>query len=113
MRETGGWAAAVSDPELVEGIRFLAEGTGVFAETAGGVTAAGALALARAGRLEPRDEVVLCITGHGLKTLEAVQGAGPQAPVIAPRLRGGATLLGGGRAWPSRWNRPPGSPPPP
>src|SRR6266480_3413070 len=67
MRETGGWAAAVSDPELVEGIRFLAEDTGVFAETAGGVTAAGALALARAGRLEPRDEVVLCITGHGLK----------------------------------------------
>src|SRR5205823_10753044 len=60
MRETGGWAAAVSDPELVGGIRFLAEDTGVFAETAGGVTAAGALALARAGRLEPRDEVVLC-----------------------------------------------------
>src|SRR5439155_1121455 len=44
MRESGGWAAAVSDPELVEGIRFLAEDTGVFAETAGGVTAAGALA---------------------------------------------------------------------
>src|SRR5205085_1945779 len=75
MRETSGWAAAVSDPELVEGIRFLAEDTGVFAETAGGVTAAGALALARAGRLEREDEVVLCITGHGLKTLEAVQGA--------------------------------------
>src|SRR2546422_11696734 len=82
MRETGGWAAAVSDPELVLGIRFLAEDTGVFAETAGGVTAAGALALARAGRLEPRDEVVLCITGHGLKTLEAGQGGGPQAPGI-------------------------------
>src|SRR2546425_1139645 len=52
MLETGGWAAAVSDPELVEGIRFLAEDTGVFAETAGGVTAAGAPALARAGRLD-------------------------------------------------------------
>ena len=87
MRETGGWAAAVSDAELVDGIRFLAEDTGVFAETAGGVTAAGALALARAGRLGPEDEVVLCVTGHGLKTLEAVQGAIPEAPVIAPRLR--------------------------
>src|SRR5216117_3067026 len=85
MRETGGGAAAVSDPELVEGIRFLAEDTGVFAETAGGVTAAGALALARAGRLEPRDEVVLCITGHGLKTLEAVQGAVPEAHLPQPR----------------------------
>src|SRR6266705_1794904 len=102
MRETGGWAAAVSDPELVEGIRFLAEETGVFAETAGGVTAAGALALARAGRLEPRDEVVLCITGHGLKTLEAVQGAIAAAPVIAPRLREVTTLVEEARTWPSR-----------
>src|SRR5205809_287618 len=102
MRGTGGWAAAVSDPELVQGIRFLAEDTGVFAETAGGVTAAGALALARAGRLEPRDEVVLCITGHGLKTLEAVQGAVPEAPVIAPRLREVTTLVEEERTWPSR-----------
>jgi threonine synthase len=102
MRETGGWAAAVSDPELVEGIRFLAEETGVFAETAGGVTAAGALALARAGRFQPQDEVVLCITGHGLKTLEAVQGAIAAAPVIAPRLREVTTLVEEERTWPSR-----------
>jgi len=102
MRETGGWAAAVTDPELVEGIRSLAEDTGVFAETAGGVTAAGALALARAGRLQPQDEVVLCITGHGLKTLEAVQGAIAAAPVIAPRLREVTTLVEEERIWPSR-----------
>jgi threonine synthase len=93
MRDTGGWAAAVSDTELVEGIRFLAEDAGVFAETAGGVTAAGALALARAGRLRPEDEVVLCVTGHGLKTLEAVQDAVPRAPVIAPRLSEVARLV--------------------
>jgi len=102
MRETGGWAAAVSDSELVEGIRFLAQDTGVFAETAGGVTAAGALALARAGRLGPQDEVVLCITGHGLKTLEAVHGAVPEAPVIAPRLREVTTLVEEAQTWPSR-----------
>src|SRR5438094_5628347 len=102
MRETGGWAAAVSDPELVEGIRFLAEDTGVFAETAGGVTAAGALALAHAGRLDAQDEVVLCITGHGLKTVEAVQGAVPESPVIAPRLREVTTLVEEERTWPSR-----------
>src|SRR3989454_603635 len=102
MRETGGWAAAVSDPELVEGIRFLAEDTGVFAETAGGVTAAGALALARAGRLEPRDEVVLWITGHGLETGQAGRGAVPEAPVIAPRPREGAAPVWGGRTRPSR-----------
>src|SRR5205814_9042894 len=63
MRETGGWAAAVSDAELVEGIRFLAEDTGVFAETAGGVTAAGALAPARAGRLPPPRAGVVPLPG--------------------------------------------------
>ena len=87
MRETGGWGAAVSDAELVEGIRALAEDVGVFAETAGGVTVAGALALARAGHLHADDEVVLCITGHGLKTPEAVLEVIPEAPVITPRLR--------------------------
>src|SRR5690348_7907305 len=87
MRETGGWGAGVSDAELVEGIRALAEDVGVFAETAGGVTVAGALALARAGHLHADDEVVLCITGHGLKTPEAVLDVIPEAPVITPRLR--------------------------
>ena len=87
MRESGGWAAAVSDDELIDGIRVLAQDTGVFSETAGGVTMAAALALARAGRLRPDDEVVLCITGHGLKTLEAVSGVLSDAPLIAPRLR--------------------------
>jgi threonine synthase len=93
IRETGGWAAAVSDAELVDGIRFLAQDAGIFAETAGGVTAAAALALARDGRLRPDDEVVLCVTGHGLKTLDAVRDALPEAPVIAPRLREVAALV--------------------
>ncbi len=93
IHDTGGWAAAVSDAELVEGIRFLARDAGVFGETAGGVTVAAALALVRAGRLRPDDEVVLCITGHGLKTLEAVSGTLPEAPVIAPRLRDVAALV--------------------
>ena len=74
----------------------------MFAETAGGVTAAGALALARAGRLDAQDEVVLCITGHGLKTIEAVQGAVPESPVIAPRLREVTTLVEEEPKWPSR-----------
>ncbi len=91
--ETGGWAAAVSDAELVAGIRWLAEDAGVFAETAGGVTVAGAQALARAQRLRAEDEVVLCVTGHGLKTPEVVQGAVPDAPLVAPRLRDVAALL--------------------
>jgi threonine synthase len=93
MRTTGGWAEAVSDPELVAGIRLLAETTGIFTETAGGVTVAGALALARAGRLTPEDEVVLCITGNGLKTVEAVSGELPEAPVILPKVKEVAALV--------------------
>ena len=87
IRETGGWAAAVTDAELSRGIRLLAETSGVFAETAGGVTVAGALALAAEGHLRPDDEVVLCITGNGLKTIDAVPDTLKDLPIIAPKLR--------------------------
>jgi threonine synthase len=93
IRESGGWAAAVSDEELVRGILLLAETTGIFTETAGGVTVAATLALAREGRLTSNDEVVLCITGNGLKTTDAVSQALPAPPVIAPRLREVAALV--------------------
>jgi threonine synthase len=94
IRGTGGWVAGVSDPDIVGGIRLLAETTGIFTETAGGATVSGAIALARAGRLRPDDEVVLCITGNGLKTVEALQGVLPEAPVIAPRLKELEALYG-------------------
>jgi len=87
IRGSGGWVAAVPDADIVAGIRLLAETTGIFTETAGGATVAGALTLAQGGRFRADDEVVLCITGNGLKTVEALQGALPESPVIAPRLR--------------------------
>jgi len=93
IRSTGGDAAAVTDEELVAGIRLLAETTGVFTETAGGVTVAAALKLARAGKLRPSDELVVCITGNGLKTIEAVQPALPETPLIAAKLREVAALV--------------------
>ena len=94
IRSSGGWAAGVSETALVDGIKLLAETTGVFTETAGGVTVAAALALAQSGRLHPEDEVVLCITGNGLKTVEALHGALPDAPIIAPRIRELEALYG-------------------
>jgi threonine synthase len=96
IHQTGGWAAAVSDAALVDGIRLLAETTGVFTETAGGVTVAVALALTHAGKLRASDEVVLCITGNGLKTVEAAATSLAQAPVIAPRLREVSALVAQG-----------------
>ena len=87
---SGGTAVAVSDAALVAGIRSLAEETGIFTETAGGVTVAGALALAAEGAFSADDELVICITGNGLKTIDAVTddacGGLTEAPVIAPKL---------------------------
>jgi threonine synthase len=93
--ESGGWAAAVSDAELVQGIRVLAEETGIFTETAGGVTVAAALALAAEGRFSAADEVVLCISGNGLKTVDAVAPALAPAPIIAPRVAEVRALVNG------------------
>ena len=93
MRGTGGWAAAVSDDSIVAAIRLLAETTGIFTETAGGATVAAALALAEQGRFGKDDEVVLCITGNGLKTLDAVNDAVPDSPIINPRVREVAALV--------------------
>lgn len=93
IAETGGWAAAVSDLELVAGIRLLAETTGIFAETAGGVTTAAAISLAKNGHLRPTDEVVLCITGNGLKTLDPLAETLPPTPIIAPKLSAVAALV--------------------
>jgi threonine synthase len=96
MRESGGWARAVSDDAIVQAIRVLAETTGVFAETAGGVTVAAALELAAAGRFSADDEIVLCITGNGLKTIDAAAASLNESPIIAPRLREVAALAGAG-----------------
>jgi threonine synthase len=74
-RATGGSITAVSDTEIVEGITLLAETTGIFTETAGGVTTAVLARLATAGVIGPQERVVLYITGDGLKTPDAVAGA--------------------------------------
>lgn len=89
--QSGGHAAGVSEKAIVEGIKTLAQDAGIFTETAGGVTVAAALQLAEQGRFREDDEVVLCITGNGLKTIEAVTDPElsplAESPVIAPRLR--------------------------
>jgi len=93
MRESRGWAQAVSDEELIGGIRLLAETSGVFTETAGGVTLAAALKLAESGHLGSGDEVVLCITGNGLKTTDAVADSLPQVPVVEAKVRAVADYI--------------------
>jgi threonine synthase len=72
-RETGGSIDAVNDDEIRAGIRLLAETTGIFTETAGGVTIGVLAKLAREGRLPEGERVVAVITGEGLKTLDATR----------------------------------------
>src|SRR5271166_1367191 len=73
-RRTGGSVDAVSDEEIRAGIALLAQTTGIFTETAGGVTTAVLAKLAARGDINPDERVVLVITGEGLKTLDAVRG---------------------------------------
>ncbi len=73
-RRTGGSIDAVTDDEIREGIRLLAQTTGIFTETAGGVTTAVLTKLAQRGDIDPDERVVVYITGEGLKTLDAVRG---------------------------------------
>src|SRR3954465_9140335 len=74
-RRTGGSIDSVTDDEIRAGIRLLAETTGVFTETAGGVTTAVLAKLAERGEIDPDERVVVLITGEGLKTLDAVRGS--------------------------------------
>ncbi len=72
-RNSGGGVDAVGDEEIREGIALLARTTGIFTETAGGVTTAVLKKLADRGEIDPDERVVLVITGDGLKTLDAVR----------------------------------------
>ena len=73
-RSSGGSIDSVTDDEIREGIKLLAQTTGIFTETAGGVTTAVLAKLAERGEIDPDERVVVYITGEGLKTLDAARG---------------------------------------
>jgi threonine synthase len=86
MKDTNGAAAAVTDAEVIAGIKLLAETEGIFAETAGGVVVSGLRQLIREGHVGEDEVVVAFVTGAGLKTQEAV------APALQPPLQVQATI---------------------
>jgi threonine synthase len=87
VRRTGGAIEDVSDAEVVEGISLLARTTGVFGETAGGVTVATLRKLLASGQLDPEAETVILNTGDGLKTLDAVAPIALPTATIPPSLQ--------------------------
>lgn len=93
MRETNACSDDVTDDEIREGIKLLAETEGIFAETAGGVTVGVAKKLIAAGKIAHDSCAVICVTGNGLKTLDAVQGHCGKPREIRPSLREFEALL--------------------
>ena len=83
---SGGYGEDSTDQEIVDAIKFLAETEGVFTETAGGVTVSAARKLLDSGRIPKDETLVLCITGNGLKTTEAVSEHLDRPSPIKPTL---------------------------
>lgn len=84
--QTGGNIESVSDAEIIEGMKLLAETEGIFTETAGGTTIAVLKKLVEAGKIDPDETTVVYITGNGLKTQEAIQGYIGEPLTIEPKL---------------------------
>lgn len=86
MRESEGWGEDVTDAEIIQAMKLLAKTEGIFTETAGGVTVGVTQKLVRQGVI-PRDEsILICITGNGLKTQEAVMGQVGEPVIIEPNI---------------------------
>ena len=82
--DSEGWAEDISDDEIVENIKLLAETEGVFTETAGGVALGVTRKLIKQGRINPKDKTVIVISGNGLKTQDALKLDPPKT--IDPEL---------------------------
>jgi threonine synthase len=102
VRESGGFGASATDPEILDAIELLARTEAIFTEPAGGTTLAAAIKLVESGHI-PRDEsICISITGNGLKTVEVQAGRFPEVPVIEPRLEAFAAALDRNGPWKPR-----------
>lgn len=95
VRRTNGAVGDVTDEEVVEGIRLLAECEGIFGETSGGVTVAVTRKLLAEGLLDPTAETVIVNTGEGLKTLDAVAAGNGFSATISPNVESVAKVIEG------------------
>ena len=83
---SGGYGEDISDEEIVSAMKLLAETEGVFTETAGGVTVGVTQKLVQQGRIKPDEVTVICITGNGLKTQEALADCFSAPAVIEAKI---------------------------
>ncbi len=94
VKNSGGYGEEATDDEIIEGMKTLARTEGIFAETAGGVTVAVTRKLIQQGYIGKNDVTVLCVTGNGMKTQEALQGKMKEPHYIKPKLEAFEDVLG-------------------
>ena len=94
-KETGGTVESVSDEEILEAIKLVAEKEGVFAEPAGGVTIAVLKKLATQNYFKPDEKVVCAVTGSGFKATDTIQKTLNKPVIIEPNLKNFKELLEG------------------
>lgn len=94
VEESGGFGEDVTDGEIIEGMKLLARTEGIFSETAGGVTIAATKKLIKQGKIGKDDITVVCITGNGLKTQEALSGFTKELHYVKPSLLSFEEVLG-------------------
>jgi threonine synthase len=83
--DSGGLIEAVSDPEILSAQAFLAEREGIFVEPASASGVAGLIAMADRGGLASGQQIVITVTGHGLKDIDtALAGRGPVRAEVVP-----------------------------
>ena len=93
IRKTNGYGEVATNDEIVEGIKLLAETEGIFTETAGGVVVAVCKKLIEQGKIKRNEEIVISITGNGLKTQEAVEGKTSKLIKIKPNIQSFEKIL--------------------
>ena len=99
IRRSGGVAESVTDEEILEAIKLLAETEGIFAEPAGSVTVAVLKKLVEAGKVLPDEEVVCCVTGSGFKAADMILKEISQPRVIEPSLEALSKFIEGVGTW--------------
>lgn len=86
VAESGGWAESATDDEIISAVHLLARAEGIWTEPAGGTTLAAAIKLIKSKRIPPDESICICITGNGLKAVEAVAESLPLPEPIPASL---------------------------
>jgi len=87
VKQSGGYGASATDPEIIDAIKLLARTEGIWTEPAGGTTLAAAIKLIQSGRIPQDESIVIGITGSGMKTLETLDGQLNESEPISANLR--------------------------